>query len=100
MAIYAIETKFSPAEHKEQDLSKTDLRTLLAQECAGVQWMAFARLGPCDYVDILEAPDEELATKAALLIRSNNSSNHQLAETSVKLPWYRCLRKAKVEVLP
>ena len=98
MPIYAIETKFYRGEmaSENRSLTKQEVRILLTEECPAVEWIAFARLGPSVYVDIFEAPDEMLATKAAQIIRA---VGEEIPETSIKIPWYRCLRQANVKVL-
>jgi uncharacterized protein with GYD domain len=43
----------------------------LHAECPDVSWVAnYSVLGPYDYVDIFEAPDNEAAAKVAIVIRS------------------------------
>lgn len=43
----------------------------IKKECPGVRWIAnYAVLGPYDYLDLFEAPDNEAATKVALIVRS------------------------------
>jgi len=65
----------------------------IKRDCAGVKWLAnYAVLGPCDYLDIFEAPDAETATKVALLVRS---FGHATTETWVATPWDRYMRLAK-----
>ena len=40
-------------------------------ECSNVKWQAsYAALGPADYVDVFEAPDNEIAMKVATIIRT------------------------------
>ena len=64
----------------------------IKKECPGVKWLAnYAVLGPCDYVDIFEAPDSDAATKVALLIRS---FGHGTTETWVATQWDRFLSLA------
>ncbi len=64
----------------------------IKKECPGVKWIAnFAVLGPCDYLDIFEAPDSDMATKVALLVRS---FGHATTETWVATQWDRFLNLA------
>jgi uncharacterized protein with GYD domain len=40
-------------------------------DCPGVEWKAsYVVLGPADYLDIFTAPDNEMATKVATVIRT------------------------------
>lgn len=62
-------------------------------ECPGVKWLAnYAVLGPCDYLDIFEAPDADTATKVSLLVRS---FGHATTETWVATPWERFTQLAQ-----
>jgi uncharacterized protein with GYD domain len=63
--------------HQVQDRIKRD--------CPEVKWIAnYAVLGPCDYIDIFEAPNSEAATKVALLVRSFGTAT---TETWIVTPW-------------
>ena len=63
------------------------------KECPEVKWLAnYAVLGPCDYLDIFEAPDSETATKVSLLVRS---FGHATTETWVATPWDRFVSMAR-----
>lgn len=43
----------------------------VAEECPDVRWIAnYTILGPYDYLDIFEAPDNEVAARVALIVRS------------------------------
>ena len=65
----------------------------IRQECPSVKWLAnYAVLGPCDYLDIFEAPDADTATRVALLVRS---FGHATTETWVATPWDRFLSLAQ-----
>jgi uncharacterized protein with GYD domain len=43
-------------------------------------------LGPCDYLDLFEAPDNEVAAKVAVIVRS---FGHATTETWPVTPWER-----------
>ena len=65
----------------------------IRQECPGVKWLAnYAVLGPCDYLDVFEAPDADTATRVALLVRS---FGHATTETWLATPWERFLTLAQ-----
>ncbi len=90
MATFVMLTRLAPEAVK----SPADLKRLekaveqrVRRECPEVRWMAnFAILGPCDYLDIFEAPDEAVAAKVAMLVRSYG---HAQTETWGALPWER-----------
>jgi uncharacterized protein with GYD domain len=74
------------------DLNKK-VEERIRQECPGVKWLAnYAVLGPCDYLDVFEAPDPDTATRVALLVRS---FGHARTETWVATPWDRFLTLAQ-----
>jgi uncharacterized protein with GYD domain len=65
----------------------------IKRNCPEVKWLAnYAVLGPCDYIDIFEAPSSEVATKVALLVRS---FGHATTETWLVTPWKRFLESAR-----
>jgi uncharacterized protein with GYD domain len=90
MATYVILTRLTPEAVK----SPADLKRLeksvaerIRQECPEVKWVAnYAILGPYDYLDLFEAPDETVAAKVAMIIRS---FGHAQTETWTALPWER-----------
>jgi uncharacterized protein with GYD domain len=71
-----------------------DLKTLekavadrIRQEVPQVKWLInYAILGPCDYLDVFEAPDEAAAAKVAMIVRS---FGHAQTETWTAMPWER-----------
>lgn len=96
MATYVMLTKLAPEALTRPgavaDLNK-QVGDRIKRDCPGVKWLAnYAVLGPCDYLDIFEAPDAETATKVALLVRS---FGHATTETWVATPWERYLQLAQ-----
>ncbi len=90
MATFAMLTRLSPEALTRPDsvaeLNKK-VESRIKQECPGVRWLAnYSVLGPCDYLDIFEAEDSDVATKVALLVRS---FGHATTETWVAMPWDR-----------
>jgi uncharacterized protein with GYD domain len=96
MPTYVMLTKLAPEALKRPgivaELSK-QVEDRIRQECHAVKWMGnYAVLGPCDYLDIFEAPDADTATKVALLVRS---FGHATTETWLATPWDRFVELAK-----
>jgi uncharacterized protein with GYD domain len=59
----------------------------IRKECPQVKWVAnYAILGPHDYLDLFEAPDETVAAKVVMIVRS---FGHAQTETWTALPWER-----------
>jgi uncharacterized protein with GYD domain len=83
-------TRLSPEALSSPDTMETDKQGVeerIKKECPDMTWHAnYAVLGPCDYIDIFEAPDSETATKVSLLVRS---FGHATTETWVATPWDR-----------
>ena len=96
MANYIMLTRLSPEALTRPgavaNLNKK-VEERIRQECPGVKWLAnYAVLGPCDYLDVFEAPDADTATRVALLVRS---FGHATTETWVATPWDRFLTLAQ-----
>lgn len=90
MAVYVLLTKLSAGALTCPE-SVVELNARLEehirQQCPEVKWVAnYAVLGPYDYLDVFEAPDNDAATKVALLVRS---FGHATTETWVATPWER-----------
>jgi uncharacterized protein with GYD domain len=63
MGTYVMLTKLSPEALKNPEsvtrLNK-QVEDRIKKDCPGVKWLAnYAVLGPCDYLDIFEAPDTD-----------------------------------------
>jgi uncharacterized protein with GYD domain len=62
-------------------------------KCPDVKWIEhFALLGPFDFMDIYEAPNEEVAAKVSMITMSKGAVK---AETWAALPYKRFLKVAK-----
>ena len=74
MPTYVLLTKVSPEVKKK-----------VAQHCPRVKWLAsYALLGPYDYLDVVEAPDNLTPSKLAAVVRS---FGHATTETWSAIPW-------------
>jgi len=90
MATYILLTRLAP----ESVRSPSDLKRLekaveqrIRKDCPDVRWIAnYAVLGPYDYLDVFEAPDEAVAARVAMILRS---VGHATTETWTALPWER-----------
>lgn len=96
MSTYVMLTRLAPEALKRPsvvaELNK-QVEDHIRRECPGVKWIAnYAVLGPCDYLDIFEAPDSETATKVSLIVRS---FGHATTETWIATPWDRFLPMAQ-----
>ncbi len=90
MALYALLTRLSPEAVTRpgavRELGER-VSAALAEQVPEARWLAsYAVLGPCDYLDIFEAPNEEVAARVSLVIRS---LGHATTETWVLTPWER-----------
>ena len=90
MATYILLTKLSaeatasPAKLKELE---QEIKSKINKHCSSVKWLAnYAILGPYDYLDIFEAPDDSVVTKVVAIIRS---FGHSTTETWTATPWGR-----------
>lgn len=90
MGTYVLLTKVSPESmRKPGQLAKLaqQVQTAIRKHCPRVKWVSnYAVLGPYDYLDILEAPDDVTASKVATIIRS---FGHASTETWSAIPWDR-----------
>jgi len=77
MPTYVLMTKLSPQTFQDprgrRKVSR-DWKRKVSSLCPGVQWRAhFALLGPYDFMDIYDAPDQETAWKVSLLSREEGA---------------------------
>ena len=74
MATYILLTRVSPDAVKNpgtlEELGRK-VTEKIEGECPQVKWVSnYAVLGPYDYVDIFEAPDNEAAAQVSVIVRS------------------------------
>ena len=96
METYIMLTRLSPeAVSEPKFVEKVEKKVVdrIRKACPEVKWIgSYSVLGPYDYVDIFEAPNGEIATKVALLVRS---LGHATTETWVATKWDRFVQLAK-----
>jgi uncharacterized protein with GYD domain len=90
MPTYVLLTKVSaesvtaPAKLRKLE---AQVKMKVARHCPKVKWVSsYAVLGPYDYLDVFEAPDELAASKVATIVRS---FGHATTETWGAVPWER-----------
>lgn len=88
MPSYVLLTKISPESMPAPDRLKKleqEVKERIKKHCPQVKWVSnYAVLGPYDYLDIFEAPDDLTAGKVATLVRS---FGHATTETWSAIPW-------------
>jgi uncharacterized protein with GYD domain len=78
MQTYVLMTKLGPSESgdlpRERRRKGQAWKRTVEALCPGIRWVAhYALLGPYDFMDIYEAPDEETAFKISLLSRAEGA---------------------------
>jgi uncharacterized protein with GYD domain len=90
MATYVMLTRLSPdAIPNPMTIDQLGQQVIdkLNAEVPEAKWIgSYAVLGPCDYLDLFEAPDNETAAKVAVIVRS---FGHATTETWPVTPWER-----------
>ncbi|MFH1143332.1 MAG: GYD domain-containing protein [Candidatus Eisenbacteria bacterium] len=73
MATYVLLTKLAPevaGDTKHREAIGRKWKKTIAEKCPDVHFIChYALLGPYDFIDIYEAPDEEVATKVSVITR-------------------------------
>lgn len=90
MATYVMLTRLTPEAVKTPgDLQRLEraVSERVQKDCPQVKWLGnYALLGPYDYLDLFEAPDETVAARVVMIVRS---FGHGQTETWTALPWAR-----------
>jgi uncharacterized protein with GYD domain len=96
MQTFVLMTKLAPEMSKQvKDQEKLGREWLeqVQQRCPEVKFVAhYALLGPYDFLDIYEAPDEETAAKVSLISLQTGAF---LAESWVAIPYKRFIELAE-----
>lgn len=96
MPTYVMLTRLLPeavSEPKYVEKLEKRVSEQVRKACPEVKWIgSYSVLGPYDYLDIFEAPNEESATKVALITRSFGRGT---TETWIATPWDRFVKLAK-----
>lgn len=93
MATYVLLTKLTPEvmkdiKHRER-IGKRWMQDV-SKKCPDVTWVAhYALLGPYDFMDIFEAPNEEVAAKVSMITLSTGALQ---AESWTAIPYNRFLQ--------
>jgi len=90
MGVYVLMTKLSPEVTKDmKHREKIGKRWIekVNEKCPEVKWLShYALLGPYDFMDIFEAPDEEVAAKVSIITLSSGALQ---AESWTAIPYSR-----------
>jgi uncharacterized protein with GYD domain len=96
MPTYVLMTTLSPEITKNmrnrEEIGK-EWKQRIANQVPAVKWIAhYALLGPHDFLDIYEAPDEEAAAKVSMISLSLGALR---AESWTAIPYHRFLELSK-----
>ena len=77
MPLFLMQTRVSSnALHqpKSQRTLERHVADRIAEHCPEVKWIpSYAVLGPCDYIDVFEAPDNAATTQVSVLVRTTGA---------------------------
>lgn len=90
MGVYVLMTKLSPEVTKDmKHREKIGKRWIekVNEKCPEVKWLShYALLGPYDFMDIFDAPNEEVAAKVSIITLSSGALQ---AESWTAIPYSR-----------
>ena len=96
MQTFVLMTKLAPEmsrQVKDQERIGREWLDQVKAKCPEVNFLThYALLGPYDFLDIYEAPDEETAAKVSLISMQNGAF---LAESWVAIPYKRFVELAE-----
>jgi len=92
MPTYVLMTKLAPASLQSRRTAGRDWIAKVAALCPDLKWVShFALLGPYDFMDVYEAPDDKTAFRVSLLSRELGAVS---AESWPALPYEKYLKIA------
>lgn len=96
MAIYVLMTRLGPeviSDPRGRRAVGKEWKERVSKLCPEVKWIAhYALLGHFDFMDIYEAPDDEVAHKVSMISRSSGAL---MAESWPAIPYDRFLKVTK-----
>jgi uncharacterized protein with GYD domain len=88
MPAFILLTRLSPqALHQPKSFETLERHVAdqVREHCPQVRWLnSYALLGPWDYLDLIEAPDLDAATRVSVLVRTYGQAH---TEVWPALPW-------------
>lgn len=82
MPTFMLLTQLAPealSQPKSFETLQRHVADQVRSHCPEVQWLgSYALLGPWDYLDIIDAPSLESATRVSVLVRSHGRAHTQL----------------------
>lgn len=88
MPAFILLTRLSPqALHQPKSFETLERHVAdqVREHCPQVRWLnSYALLGPWDYLDLIEAPDLDAATRVSVLVRAYGQAH---TEVWPALPW-------------
>ena len=92
MGTYILMTKLTPEvtrELKQREKIGKKWMNRVSEKCPDVKWIShYALLGPYDFMDIFEAPNEEVAAKVSMITLASGALQ---AESWTAIPYGRFL---------